>query len=57
MVKQHGADATVRAAQRADALLVDGDVEGQIIWKRIVAAINELRRREPGPDETVNEGA
>lgn len=54
MLKQHGEDAAFQAAQRADALLADGDVEGEIVWKRIVAAIKDLQRREPGPDESVN---
>ena len=54
MMKQHGEDAAFHAAKRADALLADGDVEGQIVWKRIVAAIHELQWGEPGPDEAVN---
>jgi hypothetical protein len=38
--KQHGPDAEVAAAQRADQLLEVGDAEGQIVWKRIVAVIS-----------------
>ena len=41
-VKRHGADAAMVAAQRADELLAQGDVDGQSIWKRIVIAVREL---------------
>lgn len=34
-VKQHGGDAAIVAAQRADELLENGDIEGEIVWKRI----------------------
>jgi hypothetical protein len=54
MLKQHGEDAAIVAAQRADKLLASGDIEGEIVWKRIVAAINELQRREREPGETLN---
>jgi hypothetical protein len=29
-------------------------MEGEIVWKRIVGAVNELQRQPPGPGETVN---
>lgn len=44
LIKQHGADAAIVAAQRADELLAAGDVEGQLVWKRIITAINDLQR-------------
>lgn len=43
LVKRHGADAAMIAAQRADELLAQGDLEGQRIWKRIVGAMCELQ--------------
>jgi hypothetical protein len=49
--KQHGADAGVIAARRADAMLAKGDVEGATIWKRIIAAIDGLRRSQPHQGE------
>jgi triphosphoribosyl-dephospho-CoA synthetase len=49
LVKRHGADAAVTAAQRADALLAAGDVEGYSIWKHIFQAVAELTRTEPVP--------
>lgn len=36
---------------RADALLARGDVEGAAVWKRIVAAIDELQRQQPRGEE------
>ncbi len=42
LVDQHGADAPIRAAQRADELLAAGDIEGRAVWRRILAAVKEL---------------
>ena len=50
-IDQHGADASIQAAMRADALLDEGDIEGFAIWRAIVRAIKE---RERGPGEAVN---
>jgi hypothetical protein len=44
LIDQHGADAAVRAAVRADVLLADGDPEGSEVWHRILEAIEELTR-------------
>ncbi len=41
-IDQHGADAPIRVAQRADELVVAGDIEGRAVWLRIVAAVREL---------------
>ena len=53
-IKRHGADAAIVAAQRADELLAQGDTEGQLVFKRVVEAINELQRQKPEPGEAVN---
>jgi hypothetical protein len=42
LVKQNGDDAVIVAARHADTLLERGDVEGQIVWKRITGAVAEL---------------
>jgi hypothetical protein len=42
------------AAQRADPLLAEGDVEGEQISKRIADAISELQRTTPGEGESLN---
>ena len=54
LVKRHGPDAPIQAATRADAMLEVGDVEGYAVWKRILRAVEELRRVEPGPGVKVH---
>ena len=44
LVDRHGEDASIRAAERADDLLEAGDIEGAVIWRSILAAIEELQR-------------
>jgi len=44
LIDQHGADADPRAAERADQLLDAGDMIGATTWRRILKAIEELRR-------------
>jgi hypothetical protein len=53
VIDQHGEEAAIFAAGRADELLMDGDTDGSAVWRRILAAIEELQRgrRE---DEAVN---
>ena len=54
LVKRHGADAAMVAASRADELLAAGDVEVGAVWKRILAAVDELARTNPAEGERVN---
>ena len=54
LVKQHGQDAPIEAAMRADAMLEVGDLDGYAVWKRILRAVEELQRAEPGPGAQVN---
>jgi triphosphoribosyl-dephospho-CoA synthetase len=54
LVKRHGADAAIVAAQRADELLAQGDLDGQSIWKRIVSAVRELQRTKLTANERRN---
>ena len=44
VIDQHGEVAATYAAGRADLLLEGGDPKGSAIWRRILAAIEELRR-------------
>ncbi len=46
LVKQHGEDAPLDAAQRADAMLEAGDMAGHAVWLRIVRAVEELLTKE-----------
>ena len=51
LVREHGQDAALEAAQRADAMLERGDVEGCAVWKRIADAVDEIRRTAPRDGE------
>ena len=46
LVDQHGEDAPIHAAMRADELMAKGDLDGQAIWKLILKAIDELLANE-----------
>ncbi len=35
LVKQHGPDAPIHAAMRADDMLEAGDLDGYAVWKRV----------------------
>jgi len=48
LIDRYGDDAAVRAAMRADEMLEAGDLDGQRVWKRIAAAIEELTSSDPG---------
>ncbi len=48
LVKHHGQDAPIEAAMHADAMLEKGDLGGYAVWKRVLRAVEELRRAEPG---------
>ncbi len=48
LVKHHGEDAPIEAAMRADAMLEAGDLDGFAVWKRILRAVGEIQRAEPG---------
>ncbi len=48
---QHGPDAPIHAAMRADELLESGDLDGCAVWKKIVKAGQESLRVELRNDE------
>lgn len=52
VVKSRGDGAALHAAQRADELLADGDMEGRRVWHRIGEAITGLVSTDKGPDVT-----
>jgi hypothetical protein len=43
LVKQHGEDAPIHAAMRADAMLEKGDLEGYAVWRWILRELDELQ--------------
>jgi hypothetical protein len=45
---------TFNAAQRADALYDQGDLEGFIVWRKVIRAIEQLERQKPNVGEAVN---
>ena len=51
LIKQHGEDASIHAAMRADKMLEAGDMNGQAVWKCVLAAIDELLA-EDRPSDT-----
>ena len=51
LIQQHGDAAAIEAAMKADAMLDKGDLDGAAVWRRIVAAVNEMQRAEPKPGE------
>ena len=51
LIREHGEDAALEAAKHADAMLEKGDLEGLAVWKRILAAIEEIKRTEPAEGE------
>lgn len=42
LVKTYSDEAELIAAKRADAMLDNGDIEGQRVWKRVLAAVRFL---------------
>ncbi len=48
LVRQHGQDAPVHAAMRANAMLDKGDLGGYAVWKPIIKAVAEMQRARPG---------
>ncbi len=54
LVKRHGPDAPIHAAMRANAMLEAGDLDGSAVWKRVLAAVEELQKTEPRPVEKVH---
>lgn len=49
LIEQHGEDAEVVAAQRADELTEREDYEGRGVWLRIMHAISALQAKPTGP--------
>ena len=54
IMKQHGEEAPIEAAMRADAMLEAGDLDGLAVWKRILKAVEEIQGTEPKSGEAVH---
>lgn len=53
LIKQHGEDAAIHAAMKADKFMTAGDVDGAATWRRIAAAMAELLRAAVPPGTPV----
>ncbi len=47
LIEQHGVEAPVHAAMRADDMFDKGDLDGHAVWKAILKAVIELVKSEP----------
>jgi hypothetical protein len=47
-IRQHGLDAPIFAAMRADKLLEQGEIDGAANWRMIVTRINQLLETPAG---------
>ena len=43
LIREHGDQASIEAAQRADAMLDKGDLDGKTVWLRVLRAVRELQ--------------
>ncbi len=53
LIREHGEDASIQAAMRADAMLEKGDLQGCAVWKRVLRAVEELLSKERAPEVLV----
>lgn len=54
LLEEHGLDASSIAAVRADELLIDGNLDGYRMWKRIIMVIDNVAVVGPPPNELPN---
>lgn len=48
MINNHGDEAAMEAATMADDFLSKGNIEAQRVWCRIIKAIDDLQKVQPG---------
>ncbi len=48
LIDQHGTEAPIHAAMKADDMLERGDMDGAAVWRRILKAVKELLNARPG---------
>ncbi len=54
LIREHGDEADLVAAQRANTFIDAGDMDGTAVWKRALTAVKEIQRQEPREGEAVN---
>ena len=52
LIHEHGEDAPIIAAQEADALLDKGNMDGRLLWIRIMEAAQALLSQNRPPEVT-----
>ena len=53
-IREHGDEADLVSAERADAMLDMGNLDGQRVWKRILAAVKAIQRQEQQASDAMN---
>ena len=48
LIREHGEDAAVEAAERADAMLKNDDPDAAAVWKWVTLAVEDIQRTELG---------
>ena len=48
LIREHGAEAEIVAARRADEMLERGDYEGRVVWLRIRRAVAKMQSAPVG---------
>ena len=54
LIREHGEDAALEVAQRADKFLQDGNLAASAVWRRGLRAVKEIQREKPEDGEAVN---
>jgi len=47
LIKQHGEEASIHAAMKADEMLAQGNLDGKAVWMQVIEVIEELQMTEP----------
>ncbi len=47
LIQQHGEEASIHAAMKADEMLEKGDLDGKAVWMQVVRAIEKLQATKP----------
>lgn len=54
LIHQHGDEAAINAAMRADAMANNGDLDGYAVWKRILMAIDIILAGAIAPGRNIH---
>jgi len=54
LIREHGEEADLVAPQRADTFLEFGAMAGSAVRRRVLKAVKEIQREQPGEGKSVN---